>query len=222
MTPRRQASMGSGRAMISWRAAEPAPIDTAGVDRDAWTAFLQERLAPGWRPGEFDPEAWLFTGDPDNPATTSTRCVVARCAMVVNSRTLCGGCERALAVSDLPRGAFLATHRPLRPRSARLTGQTCVVTRDGVSCGRRRISNLSGLCNSHGSAWCRYRDGGGTLTVEQWRDQHAQPLPPVPACQVPGCAHDATVEIGADLGVGVGVGDGGGTGNELCSAHRRA
>ena len=212
ITPRRQAGNGSEQAMISWQATAPAPIGASRVDRNAWMVFLQKRLAPGWRPGEFDPEVWLFTGDPDNPATTSTRCLVARCATVVNSRTLCSGCERALAVSDIARDAFLATHRPVKPRSARLTGQTCVVTHDGVGCGRRRISNLSGLCNSHGSAWCRYRDGGGTLTVEQWRDQHARPLPPVPACQVPGCAHDATVEIGAD----------GDSGHELCTAHRRA
>ena len=213
MTPRRQAGKGSEQAMISWQATAPAPIGASRVDRDAWMVFLQERLAPGWRCGEFDPEVWLFTGDPDNPATTSTRCLVARCATVVNSRTLCSGCERALAVSEIARDAFLATHRPVRTRSARLTGQICVVTHDGVGCGRRRISNLSGLCNSHGSAWCRYRDGGGTLTVEQWRDQHARPLPPVPACQVPGCAHDATAEIVA------GTGD---TGDELCSTHRRA
>ncbi|MHA6631132.1 tyrosine-type recombinase/integrase [Pseudonocardia sichuanensis] len=235
--PRRRAGPGSGLTVISGQAtAEPAPSGVSSVDRDAWTAFLEERLAPDWRPEEFDPETWLFTGDPDNPATTSTRCLVARCAAVVNSRTLCGGCERALASSDVTRVAFLATHRPVKPRSARLTGQTCVVARDGVGCERRRISNLSGLCNSHGSAWFRYRDGGGTLTLARWRDQHARPLPAVPACQVPGCAHDATAhDATAEVGAGAAGGDLGsgdlgggdldrrpGAGQGLCSAHRRA
>src|SRR6266702_2155147 len=73
------------------------------MDHDAWVRYLREHLAPDgtWRQGEFDPARWLFTGDPENPQTTSTRCRVAACDTIVSSHCLCGSCLRAFAASRL-------------------------------------------------------------------------------------------------------------------------
>ena len=84
------------------------------LDHEAWVAFLGSRLLSEgeWRPGEFDPERWLFTGDPDNPMTTSTRCVVTACATVVASRRMCNVCERAMADSGLDEDDIVASYQP--------------------------------------------------------------------------------------------------------------
>lgn len=88
------------------------------LEHDAWRAHLRAALLPdgGWRPGEFDSARWVFTGDPDNPATTSTRCKVRACDTVVASRSLCGSCQRDRACSGLDEDAFVAAHVPSRKR----------------------------------------------------------------------------------------------------------
>ena len=88
------------------------------LDHDMWMRYLRARLVPDWRPGEFDPQEWLFTGDPANPMTTSTTCKVHHCDAVVSSRSICGRCKRALAQSDLGEAAFITTYRPLPARWA--------------------------------------------------------------------------------------------------------
>ncbi len=169
---------------------------TPRLDREEWVAFLADRLLPvgEWRPGEFDPGAWLFTGDPDNPMTTSTYCRVEACRSVVASRTMCNPCERALAASGFDKDSFAATYlpRPDRPRAR--TGEACVVTRDGKRCERRRISNQTGLCQFHSGKWnlTRHRLG---ITMDQWCATVARPLPGRPACLVTGCPGDARLDV---------------------------
>lgn len=148
------------------------------LDHDEWVAYLQERLAPEstWRPGEFDAARWLFTGDPDNPMTTSTRCRVQHCDTVVSSQQMCNRCKRSWAASDLTElEEFLATFRP-SPVHARLTGQPCVVRRDGLRCQRRSISNRTGLCQAHSSLWTQQRERSG-MTLHRWVTEIARPLP---------------------------------------------
>jgi hypothetical protein len=69
----------------------PAPSDRPPIrpDHHEWVDHLRGCLAPDgqWRPGEFDPVRWLFTGDPDNPMTTSARCRVRHCDTVVTLST---------------------------------------------------------------------------------------------------------------------------------------
>ncbi len=158
-------------------------------------AFLQARLFPAgeWRPGEFDPERWLFSGDPDNPMTTSAYCLVAACTSVVTSRQMCNACERAMADNGLDRDEFLASYQPPLRRRA-LTGEACVVTRDGVRCQRRRISNQTGMCQFHSGKW-HLRGHRLGITLEEWCHTVAQPLPPRPACLVAGCRSDARLDV---------------------------
>lgn len=171
--------MGEGSAVSSLAVpAEPLPR----LDHDAWVAFLEARLFPvgEWRPGEFDPLRWLFSGDPGNPMTTSTCCLVIACISVVASRQMCNACERAMADSGLDRDTFVVSYQPpLRHRA--LTGEACVVTRDGVRCQRRRISNQTGMCQFHSGKW-NLRGHRLGITLEEWCHTVAQPLPPRPAC----------------------------------------
>ncbi len=175
--------------------AEPLPRLSPHLDHEAWVAFLQARLFPAgeWRPGEFDPERWLFSGDPDNPMTTSTCCLVAACTSVVASRQMCNACERAMADSGLDRDTFVASYQPTARHRA-LTGEACVVTRDGVRCQRRRISNQTGMCQFHSGKW-NLRGHRLGITLEAWCHTVARPLPPRPACLVAGCRSDARLVI---------------------------
>ncbi|MGH9157289.1 MAG: hypothetical protein ACRD1K_15955, partial [Acidimicrobiales bacterium] len=172
-------------------AARPIGRLPARVHLDGWVACLQETLlADGdWRPGEFDPQAWLFTGDPDNPMTTSTRCRTLACPTMVASRCLCGPCKSALADSGLDEEAFARSYEPDLAHQP-LTGVLCVVTRDGTRCQRRSISRRSGLCQTHTSSWINSRDASG-LALEEWATTAARPLPARPRCAVAGCHNDA-------------------------------
>ncbi|MGH9154950.1 MAG: tyrosine-type recombinase/integrase [Acidimicrobiales bacterium] len=163
----------------------------ATVRLDGWLACLQEALLPegAWRPDEFDRQIWLFTGDPENPMTTSTRCRTLACPTSVASRSLCGACRAALAESGLDEEDFARTYEPdltCQP----LTGVRCVVTRDGIRCQRRSISRRSGLCQTHASGWIKSRDASGLALVE-WAATAARPLPDRPRCAVAGCHNDA-------------------------------
>jgi integrase len=94
------------------------------LDHDAWVRHLRGTMPPDgeWRPQEFDPDGWLFTGDPDNPATTSTRCKVRACAAIVTSRCLCRPCRRAWVRSELEEDAFVAAHQPALARHRSVGG----------------------------------------------------------------------------------------------------
>lgn len=163
------------------------------LDHDAWVRHLRDHLTAEWRHGEFDPQRWLFTGDPDNPMTTSTRCRVRCCDTVVTSRCLCGSCQRAWVASGLDAEVFITTYQPVLARQRR-TEQTCVVSRDGVRCQRRRRSNQTGLCQAHTGMWNRGRGRAG-LTLERWCAHIAQPLPARAACSVWECGADSKLDV---------------------------
>ncbi len=165
------------------------------LDHEVWTAFLEASLLPGgtWRPGEFDRARWLFTGDVDNPMTTTTRCRVTACEALVDSRTICSPCRRALSESGLELAEFVAAHRP-QPAHQSLAGATCVVARDGIACGRRRRSNQTGLCHAHTTQWNRRGKHLG-VTLEQWCTEVAWPLAARDACMVSGCPADARLDV---------------------------
>ncbi len=165
------------------------------LDHAAWTAFLEASLLPGgaWRPGEFDRARWLFTGDVDNPMTTTTRCRATACEALVDSRTICSPCRRALSESGLELAEFVAAHRP-QPAHQSLAGATCIVARDGVACGRRRRSNQTGLCHAHTTQWNRRGKHLG-VTLEQWCAEVAQPLAARDACMVSECPADARLDV---------------------------
>lgn len=196
---RRQAIRGRARRRMGTEQPMTTPALTTlpdslpyRLDHDAWRRYLREDIDPEWRPDEFDPQRWLFTGDPDNPRTTSTRCKVRACDTVVNSRCLCNQCQRAWEASQQDEEEFLKTYQPSLVRHRR-TGQTCVVGSNGVRCQRRRHSNRTGLCHAHTTMWNRRGKRLG-MTFQQWCLQ-ARALPARDACSVLECAADAKLDV---------------------------
>jgi hypothetical protein len=51
----------------------PQAVDQR-VDGSGWVRWLGARLDPGWRRGEWNGQAWLFTGDLDSPRTAAWAC----------------------------------------------------------------------------------------------------------------------------------------------------
>jgi integrase len=192
--------------MSATSAATPAALSRlpTSLDHEAWVAFLGQSLLPAgqWRPGEFDPSRCLFTGDPDNPMTTTVRCRMTGCGRLVDSRCLCSPCRRALRTSGLDEDEFIQREVLALARRA-LTGERCVVRRDGVCCERRRRSNQTGLCHGHTTQWNRRGRYLG-LTLEQWCAEMARPLPARAGCSVTGCTADAKLDV------------------PLCGVHHRA
>jgi hypothetical protein len=63
--------------------AEYAPIAvslTTMRPGSAWLAWLRDHADLNWRPGQWDPELWLFTCSPDDPTTLAATCAVAEAA----------------------------------------------------------------------------------------------------------------------------------------------
>lgn len=164
------------------------------LDTVAWGRWLRDRVDPGWRPGEWDGLTWLFTGDPDSPATSVVRCRTLACPALLSGRTVrfCEGCQRDRAGSELSEQDFAATHVPVwrhcSPGGAR---EACLVSREGIVCARPRFAR--GACLSHYSAWGAYRRrtlaaGEPVLELMEWAALFASPHPgPPPACLVAAC-----------------------------------
>lgn len=169
------------------------PQHVAGADRHAWERWLQSRIDPEWRPGEWDATTWLFTGDPDNPATSAVRCRTDTCVAVMPGRAVrfCSSCQRDLTESGMSELEFAATHVPAgRHCSPGAAKEACIVARDGVACARPRHSR--GLCLSHHSSWRlhwrRTAPGGQPMTAQEWASTMATPHPdPLPGCLVSTC-----------------------------------
>ncbi|MFE9952960.1 hypothetical protein ACFYRJ_36615 [Streptomyces sp. NPDC005531] len=118
----------------------------AKATKKSWETWLRAHIDPAWRPGEWDSVRWLFTGDLDNPRTSSSRCRTRRCDVIVRAQeTFCTHCSDQRRKSGLPREEFAAFFTPARSRSLPLTVVgPCTLTRDGVQCVRPQVSG--GLC----------------------------------------------------------------------------
>ncbi|BBG04061.1 MULTISPECIES: tyrosine-type recombinase/integrase [Pseudonocardia] len=171
---------------------EPATA-RAGFDREApgWRAWLAEQVDPDWRADEWVPRWWLFTGDPDNPATAAQRCRTTACTILITPARgrFCRGCTVAHTESGLDPDTFAATYRPV-PAQINVVRADCQVRRDGLRCVVPAFSR--GLCSRHNSQWNNYRNKqhpGPRLALESWVEQIPVPFTdPPPACLVGGCA----------------------------------
>jgi len=181
--------------------AAPATTLTRGtfeLDTAAWGGWLRDRVDPAWRPDEWEPASWMFTGNPENPATSTVRCRTARCPALLPGRAVrfCQACQGKLSESGLSAPEFAASHMPPPARSAPgAARETCLVSRDGSDCARPRFSR--GLCLSHYGMWRAYRrrnkPAGEVLDLPAWIRMFASPhTDPPPACLVGGCPATAT------------------------------
>ncbi|MGW6570510.1 tyrosine-type recombinase/integrase [Streptomyces sp. NPDC054975] len=157
-----------------------------GVDWAGWQKWLGDHIDPAWRPGEWDQQWWLFTGDLDSPRTSIWRCRTPRCRAVLGSRARCRGCTRGREKSGLTWAEFDVQYCPSdRPRGN--DPALCEVTRGSVRCGR--VGIIHKLCQAHYNSWRRHRRRrGGKFTVGEWLDTYSvKPFPTPPECMVGGC-----------------------------------
>ena len=169
------------------------PVSFPAGDGEAWACWLAERTDLGWRRGEWDPLAWLFTGDVGNAMTGVWKCAVRACGNSVGGPSkVCRSCHKALAAGGRDRQDFLACHVPERGR--RRPGAVmslCVVARGGTRCGRPAL--YRGLCPSHHSTGTATSSGPAVLPClsgsgsQQWpfptRATRGASWPAVAACR---------------------------------------
>lgn len=105
-------------------------------------------IDPDWRPDEWDPANWLFTGDLANPRTTAWKCTTAACDAVMKAREQrCQICELAFQHSDLDSEEFAATYIPARQVAfPGIAAGRCIVGDDHAPCAFAALSQ--GLCES--------------------------------------------------------------------------
>ena len=181
--------MGGG-APVTQTARHLTPVNAtraSGIepDRNAWRAWLSQRLDGGWRAGEWNPTAWLFTGDPANPATNCRVCAVRACTTITDGARFCYACHQDLRGVDIAEALFVDTHQPsVFKRYMGVAEPTCRVERDGIRCARVAYSGRRGLCLTHSGRW---RAHASPLPIEEWARSRAVPLPGLPECAVLGC-----------------------------------
>ncbi|WP_280426308.1 tyrosine-type recombinase/integrase [Nocardia carnea] len=183
------------------RTLAPAVSPASHIDLSAWRCWLQERIDPGWRTGEWDSARLLFTGDPDNPWTFLSRCRTRQCERIVEANTFCTPCSRAFARSGLSHADFVDTFRPDRSRVMGVRTADCLVVVGGVRCARE--SKARGLCPGHYSSWSQRRSRQPHCSFEDWI-AGTEPYGAPAACLVRGCEEDVLALSGV-----------------LCDLHRR-
>ncbi|WP_405973260.1 site-specific integrase [Streptomyces sp. NBC_00988] len=159
-----------------------------GIDLGPWAEWLRGQLAEDWRPGEWNSESWLFTGDFENPNTTSWRCLTEACGAIEKVRyRRCKTCDRAFQISGMSADDF---HKTFVPEVNRRYTEVdlCAVERDGKRCARER--SVWGLCRSHSTRWVAASRTNKTLftgPLEEWIRDVAQPFDGWARCLVKGC-----------------------------------
>lgn len=169
----------------------------AEVDLSAWTAWLKDQLIEGWRPGEWDGETLLFTGDLESPRTNSWHCVIDTCNAISRIRHgWCTGCRKTYKRSGLSELEFTSTYRPGRNRIYS-HADTCTVERDGKRC--QREYHTTGLCRRHHTEWIKATRVRAQLfqgTRDEWIRDVAVPFEAFPPCLILGCPLERTTLAG--------------------------
>lgn len=156
-----------------------------------WLEWLVAHVEAPWRPGEWDQECWLFTGDLDNPRTVAWRCRTPSCPAVTRRQHgRCDACRRAQATSGRADEDF--DREPKRAPFWPLVRDTCSVP------GCERELHSLGLCWRHYGTWSKRKADGGSF--EEFV-AGALPLARREPCLVAGCPHERQ------------------TGRGLCSFH---
>src|SRR6185437_15765589 len=168
----------------------PLHLPSTMRDLSAWVGWPNPAIDPDWRPEEWDPENWLFTGDLDNPRTAMWKCTTVACDAPMKARgQRCQVCEPAFQHSDLDTDEFAASYVPVRQATFLGTAAgRCTVGDDHTPCAFAALSR--GLCESHYGGWIFYQrhhpDAG--VGLEQWAKTIARPrTAPIEGCLVARC-----------------------------------
>ena len=156
-------------------------------DPDAgWLGWLVAHVDPFWRPGEWDQELWLFTGDLDSNRTAAWPCRTPSCPAVTPWHDgRCSTCRRAQAASGVGDEEF--DRQPRRAPFYPLVRATCTVP------GCEGEIDRKGLCLRHFRAWEPGRAGGESLQSFLAR---ARPLERHERCLVGGCPRERATRRG--------------------------
>ncbi|MGH3598799.1 MAG: tyrosine-type recombinase/integrase [Pseudonocardiaceae bacterium] len=156
-----------------------------GLDESGWLEWLRGRLDPGWRPGEWDDHALLFTGDLHSPRTAAWPCRTPGCSAAARyHHRRCSGCRRARSGAGIGWAKFDAAPPPRATRPL-IRGGCCAVP----GCEGELLCNR--LCSRHDRAWRNAK----TEPIESFLAR-AQPLPRAADCVVAGCGREQVTRRG--------------------------
>ncbi|MBT2547201.1 site-specific integrase [Arthrobacter sp. ISL-65] len=157
------------------------------VDHETWLRWLEGRIDPTWRLGEWDAENWFFDGDPEREGSMVTRCAVQRCGVKLEGESLCTTCLKAWRGSGLALEVFAVQHAPRRTKILPGTeAEGCLVARGAASCARPAICR--GLCRSHYSLLRLHQARDSSLSLDVWLAAGQDPYPADQGrCAVPRC-----------------------------------
>ena len=172
-----------GPALVPAPVLGPLTVEPLPPEQDGdWARWLGEHTDPAWRPAEWQPLVWLFTGSVEEPSTSTALCRTAVCdAVVAPTGSFCPLCSHAHKKSGAPARDFAATYVPVRTRLPfGHAAPACSVTSEGQQCVRPIASK--GLCAGH-YALARKP---AKLHSGDWR-AYAIPFRDVGTCPVPAC-----------------------------------
>jgi len=148
-------------------------------EEPGWPGWLDARLDPAWRPGEWDGETLLFTGDVNSPRTAAWPCRTPGCPTGTRRPSgRCDGCRRARSAAGIGWPEFdtaplARATRPLHPGSCSVRG--C-----------EGDLHSSGLCFRHERRWNKDRSEPLAMFIAR-----SHPLVRGPRCRVAGCDRDS-------------------------------
>lgn len=177
--------------------AESAPNTVslrAVQDESAWVAWLRDHTDINWRPGQWDPELWLFTCSPDDPTTLAAKCAVSNCSVIILHGTLCQTCSKVRKLSGLSVDEFVKQYRRPNPRltkAQRSNPARCAVEVNGRRCPSKGA--IRGLCEAHYRQWNKRSRRSPQLALDAWMSSGEVTIPEsaLPDCIVPACLRES-------------------------------
>ena len=161
----------------------PDPVRAAGMEERpagrGWLGWLLDHLDPGWRPGEWDHDRWLFTGDLGSDRTAAWPCATPGCPAATRyHHRRCDGCRRARLAAGAGWKEFDAA--PLRRLLRRpLARGSCLVP------GCEGELHSRGLCFRHERSWRKHPAEPVEVFIAR-----ARPLARRGDCAVAGCGRE--------------------------------
>lgn len=166
-------------------------VELEPATAQSWIQYLQAKIDPDWRLGEFNFERLLFTPDPENADTILSVCSRADCGVLLNRSKLCPSCQHHW--NKLKESGIEFERWLLEPRQRREIVRDCLV-RDCP-----RVHMKYGLCRAHAESYMRNRRdfAGEAYSQQDWiAHRMPKPLPALPRCRAGVCSKDRASNIG--------------------------